>query len=119
MKPKVFYNNECLVCKIEINHYKKISENFEWKEIHKLKNIAEEINVKPNKLIRRLHVIHNNKILIGVDAFILIWSKIPRYKYLSKFIKLPIIYHLAIIIYEILAFILYIKNYKHINKISH
>ena len=59
---------------------------------------------------------NNDEILIGIDAFIFIWSKIPKYIILSKLLKLPIIYQFSFIIYEILAFLLYIKNYKQFDK---
>ena len=118
MKPKVYYNDECSICRIEINHYKKICNSIEWMGIHKNKDILFKIEKSPKQLIRRLHVKINNKLLIGVDAFIFIWSEIPKYKFLSKIVKLPIIYHFAIIFYEILAFFLYLKNFYQIKKLS-
>ena len=118
MSLKVFYNNDCSICRLEINHYKKISNNIEWNDITTIKNIKKKINRSPTKLIKRLHVISNNKIFVGVDAFILIWSKIPKYKRLGKIISLPLIYHFAIIIYEVLAFFLYIKNFNQIKKLN-
>ena len=34
MKIKIFFNNSCSVCRLEINHYKKISDsNLEWIDI--------------------------------------------------------------------------------------
>ena len=99
---QVFYNENCSVCRLEINHYKKISENIQWNDINRTKDIKKKINISPKYLLKKLHVIDKHKILVGVDAFILIWSKIPRYKILSKIISLPIIYQLAIIIYEFL-----------------
>ena len=34
MTIKVFFNNSCNVCRLEINHYKKISDNnLEWVDI--------------------------------------------------------------------------------------
>lgn len=114
MLPKVFYNDQCSICKIEINHYKKKCKTIEWKSIDD--NLG--INKTQKQLIRRLHLQINNEILIGVDAFIYIWSKIPSYKFISKIIKLPIVYQIAVFFYEILSFLLYLKNYKQIIKIS-
>lgn len=116
MKPKVFYNNKCSICNIEINHYKKKCNTIEWVDINKSNEIQNETSKYKNKLLRRIHVEKNGKILIGIDAFIFIWSIIPQYKILSKLLKLPIIYHLAFIGYEILAFILFIKNFKQFNR---
>ena len=118
MLPKIFYNNQCSLCNIEINHYKKKCDTIKWIGIHDNLNSNKEINKTQKQLIRRLHLMINNEIFVGVDAFIYIWSKIPSYKFLSKIVKLPIIYHIAIVLYEIIAFFLYLKNYKQISKIN-
>ena len=60
----------------------------------------------------RLHVEKEGKIYVGVDAFLLVWKEIPKYKILYKFFKLPIVYHFFYISYEIVAFFLYLKNRK-------
>ena len=118
MLPKVYYNDECSICNLEINHYKKKCNSIEWTPIHKITNIQKKINKTPKQIIRRIHVNANNNFLVGIDAFIFIWSHIPKYKFLSKFVKLPIVYHFAVLIYEILAFFLYLKNYSHVKKLS-
>ena len=116
--PRVFYNDECLICSLEINHYRNKCNSIEWMGIHKNSNIHKEINKTNKQIIRRLHLENNGEILVGVDAFIFIWSQIPSYKLLSKVIKFPGIYHFAIFFYEFLAFFLYVKNYKHVKKIN-
>ena len=116
MKPKVYYNENCLICRIEINHYKKNCENIDWIDINLNDEYSKETLKSKNQLLRRIHLKNNNKILVGVDAFIFIWSKIPKYKILSRLLSLPIIYHLALIGYEILAFLLFIKNYRQFEK---
>ena len=66
MKIKVFFNNSCNICKMEIDHYKKNSdENLEWIDIT---NNQEAINLTSKsqvELLRRLHVIENGEV-IGV-----------------------------------------------------
>ena len=58
MPIKVFFNNSCNICKMEIDHYKKNSdENLEWVDIT---NNQEAINLTSKsqaELLRRLHVI--------------------------------------------------------------
>ena len=85
MKIKVFFNNSCNICKMEIDHYKKHSnENLEWVDIT---NNQEAINLTSKssaKLLRRLHVIENGEVIGGAKAFVIIWSKIPKYKFLAK-----------------------------------
>ena len=116
MKPKVYFNEKCSICRIEINHYKKKCDSIEWVNINTNDNFINETKKNKNQLLRKIHLKDNEKILIGIDAFIFIWSKIPQYKILSRLLKLPIIYHLSFIVYEILAFLLYIKNYKQFDK---
>ena len=33
-----------------------------------------------------------NKVIEGAEAFLLVWKKIPKYNFLYKFFKLPIIF---------------------------
>ena len=118
MISKVYYNNQCSICRLEINHYKKNCNTIDWQDIDHLSGSETEINRTYKQLLRRLHVKNNNKIFVGVDAFIIIWSQIPRYKTLAKIIKIPIIYHLAFVTYEILALFLYFKNYSQKRKLN-
>ena len=73
MKIKVFFNNSCNICKMEIDHYKKISdENLEWVDIT---NNQEAINLTSKsqaELLRRLHVIENGEVIGGAKAFVII-----------------------------------------------
>ena len=82
---KVFFNNSCSVCRLEINHYKKISDsNLEWIDITNNDDALKITSKTQEELLRRLHVIDNGKVIGGAKAFIIIWSKIPKYKFLSK-----------------------------------
>jgi predicted DCC family thiol-disulfide oxidoreductase YuxK len=110
---KVYFNNSCKICKAEIDLYKKegISE-IDWIDITN-NTLAEKETAKNEKeLLRRLHVIEDKKVLKGAEAFLILWKKIPRYKFLYKFFKLPIIFNLFSFGYEIIAFFLYLKNRK-------
>jgi hypothetical protein len=59
-----------------------------------------------------LHVIDGNRVIEGAEAFLLVWKKIPKYKFLYKFFKLPIIFQIFKFTYEIIAYFLYLKNKK-------
>ena len=110
---KVFFNNSCSICRAEINLYKKenISE-LNWIDITQNKEAEEETNKSDKELLRRLHVEKDGKIYVGVDAFLLVWKEIPKYKILYKFFKIPVVYHIFYVGYEIVAFFLYLKNRK-------
>ena len=110
---KVYFNNSCKICKAEIDLYKKEKiQEIDWVDITN-NEIAEKETLKNNKeLLRRLHVKEGQKITQGAEAFLLLWKKIPKYKFLYNFFKLPIIFTLFSIGYEIVAFFLYLKNKK-------
>ena len=110
---KVYFNNSCKICKAEIDLYKKEKVNeIDWIDITN-NDLAEKETSKNNKqLLRRLHVKDGEKVLGGAEAFLLLWKKMPKYKFLYNFFKLPIIFNLFSIIYEIVAFFLYLKNKK-------
>ena len=57
--------------------------------------------------MRRLHVKDDNKVLEGAEAFLYVWQKIPKYRFLYKFFKLPIIFTIFNYGYEIIAYFLY------------
>ena len=112
---KVYYNESCNICRAEINLYKKQNiEEIDWIDI--TNNVAaEKATLKDNKaLLRRLHVIMDGKIFDGAEAFLLVWKKIPKYKFLYSFFRLPIIFQIFSLSYEVIAFFLYLKNRKQI-----
>jgi predicted DCC family thiol-disulfide oxidoreductase YuxK len=114
---KVYFNNSCNICRAEINLYKKQNiEDIEWIDI--TDNKAAEIETKKNNktLLRRLHIKEGEKIIGGAEAFLLVWKKIPKYKFLYTFFKIPIIFTLFSYFYEIIAFFLYLKNKKQLSK---
>ena len=112
MKIKVYFNESCNICRTEINHYKRINSSIDWIDVISNKNVLNDTKLSPEELIRRLHVVKDNKLHKGLDAFLIVWEEIPRYKILSKFARLPIIYHLSWLIYEFIALLLYVKNKK-------
>ena len=116
---KVYYNESCSICRAEINLYKKQNiQEIEWVDITN-NIIAEKNTLKDYKtLLRRLHVEENGKIFGGAKAFLLVWKKIPKYRFLYTFLKLPIIFSIFSFTYEIIAFFLYQKNKKQIRKIN-
>ena len=111
MKIKVFFNNSCSICRLEINHYKKISEsNLEWIDITNNDDALKITSKTQEELLRRLHVIDNGKVIGGAKAFIIIWSKIPKYKFLSKLFSIKPFFLIFHYIYEFVAYFLFLKN---------
>ena len=108
---KVYFNNSCKICRAEINLYKKENiKEIDWVDITDNLTAEKETLKNDKDLLRRLHVKEGEKIIEGAEAFLIVWKKIPKYKFLYKFFKLPIIFTLFKYGYEIIAFFLYLKN---------
>ena len=117
MPVKVFFNNSCNIFKLEIDHYKKNSgENLEWVDITNNQQAVDLTSKSKEELLRRLHVIDNGQVIGGAKAFIIIWSKIPKYNFLAKILSfkpLFILFHYA---YEFVAYFLFLKNKHQLNE---
>ena len=108
---KVFFNNSCSVCRLEINHYKKISDSsLEWIDITNNDEALKLTSKSQEELLRRLHVIDDGRVIGGAKAFVLIWSKIPKYNFLAKIFSIKPLFILFHYGYELVAYFLFLKN---------
>ena len=102
---------------MEIDHYRKHSdENLEWVDITNNQQAVELTSKSKEELLRRLHVIDNGQVIGGAKAFIIIWSKIPKYNFLAKILSFKpmfILFHYA---YEFVAYFLFLKNKHQLNE---
>ena len=97
MKVKqVLFDGKCGLCNKEILYYQSIAPKgkFQWIDIT-------SINLRD--ALMNLHVVEGKNIKSGVDAFICIWSELSYFKLLGLFVRLPIIYQFACIIYRLFA----------------
>jgi|TARA_B100000214_G_scaffold23521_1_gene15582 predicted DCC family thiol-disulfide oxidoreductase YuxK len=116
---KVYFNNSCKICKAEIDLYKKEKINeINWVDITNNELAEKETSKDSKQLLRRLHVKDGDNVLGGAKAFLLLWKKMPKYRFLYNFFKLPIIFNIFSVVYEIVAFFLYIKNRKQLKKLT-
>ena len=114
---KVYFNNSCNICRAEINLYKKQNiKDIEWIDITDNKSAELETLKDDKALLRRLHIKDGEKVISGAEAFLLVWKKIPKYKFLYTFFKIPIIFTLFSLSYEIIAFFLYLKYKNQLSK---
>ena len=110
---KVYFNNSCKICRSEINMYKKENiEDIDWIDITDNKEAEKETSKNDKELLRRLHIKENDQVIEGAEAFLYVWKRIPQYKFLYSFFKLPIIFTIFKYGYEIVAYFLYLKNKK-------
>ncbi len=102
----VFYDGKCGLCSREIRHYRKIAPDglFDWQDITES---ADRLNEEGITLAEGLKLLHardgNGKIHVGVDAFILIWTQLKRWKALAILVSLPLVKQVANFSYKAFA----------------
>ena len=76
------------------------------------------VDGKPGRIIRVgitktvffIYDVMDGKVIGGAKAFIIIWSKIPKYKFLSKLFSIKPFFLIFHYIYEFVAYFLFLKN---------
>ena len=69
---KVYFNDSCNICRMEINHYKKIANSdLEWIDITNNDEAIKITSKSQKELLRRLHVINDGEVIGGAKAFII------------------------------------------------
>lgn len=102
-KTKIFLDGNCIVCDLEIAHYKRIAPaKFDLVDISALDFDAKIYGLKQKDVNLNLHVLTpEGKIEIGLNAFAHIWGQVPKYQWASKLIKFPVINTLANMAYKL------------------
>lgn len=106
----VLYNADCPVCRFEIRHYEQYANDkalpIRFDDLNT--DAGSRWGLSSDKAARRLYVLHDGKLSSGVPAFLVLWSQMPRYKWLGRFVGLPVIKQIASMTYDrILAPALY------------
>lgn len=111
----VYFDGKCGLCRREIDYYKSISPKniFIWHDIMANNNILNDTGIPLKAALMTLHVKDElgcwHK---GTDAFIVIWSHLPkiRFKLLSKLLSLPVIHSISCWAYHQLSKSRFEKN---------
>ena len=99
-----FVNSDAAAAGLE--YYKKLSafSEIKWSGISQNISTLEKYGIPHTESLKVLHAINeDNQMVYGVDTFILIWQQLPKWKWLAKFVGLPLIYQLSKGIYSIFA----------------
>ena len=94
----VFYDGKCGLCSKEINHYRNIAPDgiFDWQDITESADDLRKEGVALSEGLKQLHAKYENgQLHVGVDAFILIWTQLKRWRVLGAFVGFPIIRQIA------------------------
>ena len=99
----VFYDGKCGLCSREIGHYMKISPptTFIWRDIANEPKHLKNISVSQSDALRRLHVSDQaGTIYVGIDAFIAIWKKLPKWRLLALICAMPAVRSIVSLLYN-------------------
>ena len=91
-------------------------QNLEWIDITNNDEALKITSKSQEELLRRLHVIDDGKVIGGAKAFIIIWSKIPKYNFLAKILSFKPLFFLFHYAYEFVAYFLFLKNKHQLNE---
>lgn len=99
---RVLFNADCPVCNYEIRHYADYSQSRGLTIGFDDLNACDlmRYGVDKDTAARRLHVLHDGQVYSGIDAFLVLWRRMPRYRPMARIVGLPIIRPLAGVVYD-------------------
>ncbi len=103
----VFYNGACPVCRDAIRRYHEACAGTEgerdhaWLDISEMPQALAARGIGPDEAARRIHVIDREGTLWrGLDAFMVLWRSIPRYRWRARLAALPGVHVVTDWLYE-------------------
>lgn len=115
----VLYNANCPVCNFEIQHYAQYAEaNDLLIRFDDLNSDARaQWGLDADTAARRLYVLHEDKLTLGIPAFLVLWAQMPKYRWLGRIVGLPGIRQVASALYDfVLAPIIYRWHLRRLRK---
>ena len=102
----VFYDGKCGLCAREIAYYRRIAPAgvFAWHDITESAELLHSAGISLAEGLKLLHVQdETGQLHIGVDAFIVIWKSLPRWRVLALLVALPVVRPLTNYVYRAFA----------------
>lgn len=109
-KTSVLYNATCPVCNFEIQHYARYAgaEGLPIQFDDLNSDARGEWGLDADTAARRLYVLHQGTLTSGIPAFLVLWTQMPKYRWLARVVGLPGIRQVACATYDfVLAPIIY------------
>ncbi len=102
---EVYYNGDCPVCRTEMTHYANVCANgqlkFRFVDSMQQPNAFIECGLRREHLERRVYLRDaDGRILSGMPALIHLWSKMPKYRRLSRVLALPVLRVVTALLYD-------------------
>jgi predicted DCC family thiol-disulfide oxidoreductase YuxK len=99
---RVLYNGSCPICATEIHHYQRYTEAAGLAVAYDdlMTEAMATWSVDADTAAKALRVRQGEQIYMGVDAFLVLWRAMPRYRLLARLVAVPGIYHAACVVYD-------------------
>lgn len=110
---RALYNGDCPVCSAEMCAYEAYSDKNALPVVFDDLNKVDltEWGVTEDAATRLLHVLHDGKLHVGFDAFLILWEQMPRYRLLARIGRLPVLFPMLDWIYaNVVAKIIYERH---------
>lgn len=100
---KILFDGNCVVCDLEVMHYKKIAPHLiQVVDISHPDFKAENYRLTTEAVNKHLHVVDSDgHLYVGVKAFSKIWETIPKYNWAHQLIEKKAIFKTAELGYEV------------------
>ena len=93
---RALYNGDCPVCNSEMAVYAAYAERaslpIAFDDLNRCD--LERWGVSEDAAARLLHVLHEGRLHVGFDAFLVLWDQMPRYRWLARIGRVPGLYRL-------------------------
>jgi predicted DCC family thiol-disulfide oxidoreductase YuxK len=105
---RVLYNDTCPVCRFEIDAYRRKAARSDLPLRFDRLDQAAAWGISPEAAARRLHVLHDGRIVSGLPAFRILWAAMPGFRWLARISGWPVLRPLGEAVYDhVLAPLLY------------
>ena len=89
-RPVVFYDGDCPLCRREIDHYRRVdrASRIRWVDAASDPDSLGDFGLTLDVAMAELHVLDvAGQWQRGVDAFLVIWDHLPRYRWLTALVR--------------------------------
>jgi predicted DCC family thiol-disulfide oxidoreductase YuxK len=99
----VLFNANCPVCSFEIGHYARYCRDtglpIRFDDLNS--DARAGWGIDADTAARRLYVLHQGQLTSGIPAFLVLWARMPRYRWLARIVGLPGVRQIASALYDL------------------
>lgn len=90
MKPAMYYDGGCPLCRREVDHYRRLDrlDRVRWVDISREPEALGALGIDLATAMKRLHATdEDGRLVSGVTAFAAIWRQLPGYRHLARIVS--------------------------------